>query len=89
MTDHETRDLEIQRLLSHFRWQHLPVHLQNTSKHFDVLARQLLGILPDSPDLAEALRDLRDAKDNAVRATVAMHEKADTKLQQGWSGLRP
>lgn len=57
-------------LLSWFDYEHLPEHLQGTSKQFGDFARSIAASLPDSPELAVGLRKLLEAKDCIVRATV-------------------
>jgi len=53
-----------------FRYDHLPAALQQVSAPFGELAVQLLGLVPDGPELSAALRKLLEAKDCAVRAHV-------------------
>lgn len=57
-------------LLQHFRWKHLPEHLQKVSKPFGQLAARLVRELPRSPERTAALRKLLEAKDCAVRAAI-------------------
>lgn len=73
-------------LLRHFRYDHLPPHLQRVSRPFCELAHALattevdveqpshldeLAELPlDGPELSVALRKLLEAKDCAVRAAL-------------------
>jgi hypothetical protein len=54
-----------------FTWAHLPPHLQEVSKPFGYLARQIIDTLPRNPERTVALRKLLEAKDAAVRALVA------------------
>ena len=64
------------RMLKHFRYDHLPENLQRVSKPFCTLAEWIcgqgsdfLGIEP-GPERTVALRKLLEAKDAAVRAVV-------------------
>jgi len=53
-----------------FAYEHLPMHLQEVSKPFGDLARQLDQSLPNNPEKSTALRKLLEAKDCAVRAVL-------------------
>jgi hypothetical protein len=57
-----------------FTWGHLPEHLQEISKPFGLLARQIIDTLPRNPERTVALRKLLEAKDAAVRAKLAKDE---------------
>jgi hypothetical protein len=57
-------------LLQFFAYEHLPAHLQEVSKPFGELAKQLVT-LPRNPERTTALRKLLESKDCAVRAVVA------------------
>lgn len=57
-------------LLQFFKYDHLPTHLQGTSKLFYDLACQLVRELPYNPELEQALRKLLEAKDCAVRTSI-------------------
>jgi ferritin-like protein len=59
-----------QRLMQHFRYTHLPEHLQETSKPFCDLAAWTNMALPDGPEKTTCLRKLLEAKDCAVRARI-------------------
>lgn len=56
-------------VLQYFEYEHLPAHLQEVSKPFGDLARDLAEKLT-GPELTVALRKLLEAKDAAVRAAV-------------------
>jgi hypothetical protein len=56
-------------ILRHFRFDHLPEHLQVISEPFCVLANDLAWKL-DGPELTVALRKLLESKDCAVRAAL-------------------
>jgi hypothetical protein len=58
-------------LMQFFAYEHLPAHLQEISKPFGDLARQIESTLPRNPERTVALRKLLEAKDCAVRAKVA------------------
>lgn len=53
-----------------FAYEHLPAHLQEVSKPFCDLARNILLTLPRNPERTVALRKLLEAKDCAVRALL-------------------
>lgn len=57
-------------LLGWFEHKHLPDHLQAVSAPFGTLAMQMVGELPDGPELSAGLRKLLEAKDCMVRAAV-------------------
>lgn len=61
----------IEHIMQFFAYEHLPPHLQESSKPFGVLAQQLVDTLPRNPERTVALRKLLEAKDAAVRAKVA------------------
>lgn len=68
--DGTARHASISGVLKHFRFEHLPPHLQAISKPCAELAIAMADALPESPDLTCGLRDLLTAKDNFVRANV-------------------
>ena len=68
--DGTARHPSISGVLKHFRYSHLPEHLQAISKPCAELAIQLANTLPENPDLTCGLRDLLTAKDNFVRAKL-------------------
>jgi hypothetical protein len=55
----------------YFAYEHLPPHLQEVSKPFCELARQIEDTLPPGPETTTALRKLLEAKDCAVRARLS------------------
>lgn len=57
-------------IMQFFGYQHLPEHLQATSKPFYDLAHVIL-CLPNNAERAVALRKLLEAKDAAVRAKIS------------------
>jgi hypothetical protein len=72
-------------ILRHFRYAHLPAHLQRVSRPFCELAHALAAVADvghgyhleelaatelDGPELTVALRKLLEAKDCAVRAAL-------------------
>ena len=59
-----------QNLLPHFRYKHLPDHLQKVSMQFHELATYLELMLNDCSEKTVALRKLLEAKDCAVRAAT-------------------
>jgi hypothetical protein len=67
----EARSNKVTEMLRWFDFSHLPPHLQDASAPFAVLALRLVETLPESVELDMALRKLLEAKDCAVRATLA------------------
>lgn len=57
-------------MLVHFTWEHLPPHLQVVSMPFAALAQRIVETLPGSAERTVCLRKLLEAKDCAVRAAV-------------------
>lgn len=57
-------------LLQFFAYEHLPPKLQEISKPFGDLARNLAVALPDNSERDMMLRKLLEAKDCAVRASL-------------------
>lgn len=62
-----------QAVLQHFRFEHLPPHLQEVSKPCGLLAQLVAEHLPDDPEVTVGLRKLLEAKDCFVRAAVSRH----------------
>lgn len=58
-------------ILQFFAYEHLPAHLQEISRPFGELAREIVAALPGNAERSSALRKLLEAKDCAVRAVVA------------------
>lgn len=69
-TDGTPRHPSVAGVLKHFRFEHLPLHLQSISKPCAELAIAMADALPENPDLTCGLRDLLAAKDNFVRANL-------------------
>lgn len=63
-------DLNEDRMLKWFAFQHLPNELQGVSTHFHHIAHTLVEQLEPGPERTTALRKLLEAKDAAVRAKV-------------------
>lgn len=59
----------VQSLLSFFKYDHLPPHLQAVSKPFCRMA-YLIAEGPSNPETTTALRKLLESKDCAVRALL-------------------
>jgi hypothetical protein len=57
-----------------FAYEHLPPKLQEVSAPFCVLARVVVDTIPRNPERTVALRKLLEAKDAAVRASLAKEE---------------
>ena len=60
------------QILTYFKYEHLPPHLQEISKPFCELAESFVGKL-SGPETSAGLRKLLEAKDCFVRA--ALNEK--------------
>jgi len=58
------------RMLQFFNYEHLPPHLQEVSKPFCELARNIVAIIPSNPERTAGLRKLLEAKDCIVRANI-------------------
>ena len=65
-----TRHPSTTHLLRYFEYGHLPERLQEFSAPFAELAHDVVGYLPDGPELTAGLRKLLEAKDCIVRAAV-------------------
>jgi hypothetical protein len=53
-----------------FAYEHLPAKLQNVSKPFGDLARELDQLISDGPEKTAGFRKLLEAKDCFVRAAL-------------------
>ena len=62
--------LEMQRLLNFFAYEHLPPRLQHASAPCHALAHSLARRLPASTEMNAGLRKLLEAKDCFVRALL-------------------
>ena len=62
--------LFVRPMLQFFKYEHLPPHLQETSKPFCELARWMEKTLPDCEERTAGMRKLLEAKDCAVRAAL-------------------
>jgi hypothetical protein len=60
----------VSHVLKFFSFTHLPPHLQEVSRPFAELAKQVAERAPDNQETTVALRKLLEAKDSAVRATL-------------------
>lgn len=60
-----------EHLLQFFKYDHLPENLKRVSKPFCELAQNIADCLPSNPETTVALRKLLEAKDAAVRASIA------------------
>lgn len=60
----------ITHVLKFFSYAHLPAELQEVSKPFCELAKQVSERAPDNQETTIALRKLLEAKDAAVRAVL-------------------
>ena len=60
----------VEALLKFFEYGHLPLRLQEISRPFGDLAREMASRSPHSPETTVGLRKLLEAKDCAVRAAL-------------------
>ena len=58
-------------ILQFFAYDHLPPPMQDISRPFGELAQRLVTTTPRNPERTVALRKLLEAKDAAVRASIA------------------
>ena len=58
------------RMLQFFVFEHLPLPLQEESKKFADLARDIAANYPQNPERTVCLRKLLEAKDAAVRTLL-------------------
>lgn len=70
MRDLTNRHPGTQQAARWFAYDHLPPRLQVISKPCHDLAEELIGALPDGPELTFGLRQLLLAKDAFVRQAV-------------------
>ena len=56
--------------IKHFKYDHLPPHLQEVAKPIAELAQQLEDSLPDGEEKSAGMRKLLEAKDCFVRAKL-------------------
>jgi hypothetical protein len=61
----------VEHIMQFFAYAHLPEKLQDVSRLFSVLADHIVATLPRNPERTVALRKLLEAKDAAVRASIA------------------
>ena len=70
-TEFTPHEVSIDHILQFFHYAHLSLVLQERSKPFCDLARQMVDNTPRNPERTVALRKLLEAKDANVRAYVA------------------
>jgi hypothetical protein len=63
-------DVDEDRMLKWFAYEHLPEKLQVVSRPFGELAMLITSLVSAGPERTVALRKLLEAKDAAVRAVV-------------------
>ena len=66
---HPSMHPSTEALLGFFEYEHLPVHLQATSRPFCELAHEIAGRF-EGPEVTAGLRKLLEAKDCIVRAAL-------------------
>jgi hypothetical protein len=62
---------QVEHIEQFFVYSHLPPMLQEVSKPFGELAKQIIRDIPRNPERTVALRKLLESKDAAVRAFLA------------------
>lgn len=67
-TEFTEEEIATDHVLRYFHYAHLPESLQNRSKPFCDLARQIIDTTSRNPERTVALRKLLEAKDAAIRA---------------------
>lgn len=65
------QEIQYDHILRFFHYAHLPPGLAGRSAPFCHLARQIIDTTPRNPERTVALRKLLEAKDAAVRASIA------------------
>lgn len=60
----------INPIMQYFTYDHLPPHLQQVSKPFCMLAKDIDLLYPDGAEKQAGLRKLLEAKDCVVRAAL-------------------
>lgn len=65
--------MEQEPIMRWFEYEHLPEHLQHTSKPFQDLAHHIIQTTAPSDERTVALRKLLESKDAAVRASILLH----------------
>jgi hypothetical protein len=70
--DLEKRHPGVQQIVRFFEYGHLPEGLSPVSADCAWLAAQMIGNLPDGPELTAGLRKLLEAKDCFVRAALPL-----------------
>lgn len=64
-------DVPQDHIIQFFAYAHLPERLQDVSRPFAEMAARIVETLPRNPERTVALRKLLEAKDAAVRASLA------------------
>lgn len=64
----------MERILKYFKYEHLPLDLQDVSEPFCNLANSMASRLPPSAELTAGLRKLLEAKDCIVRAALDLRD---------------
>ena len=67
-TEFSDEEIATDPVLRFFHYSHLPPQLQDRSKPFCDVARQIIDTTPRNPERTVALRKLLESKDAAVRA---------------------
>ncbi|GAA4626581.1 hypothetical protein GCM10023196_035400 [Actinoallomurus vinaceus] len=78
MRDLSERHLSTQQIARYFEYAHLKTPLRQVSQRCHDLAEQMIGDLPDGPELTAGLRKLLEAKDCFVRASLDTAQEGPT-----------
>jgi len=70
-TEEEKKEMQEDRMMKWFAYEHLPEHLKEISQPFCFLAREMCHKIEPGPERTVMLRKLLEAKDAAVRAVVS------------------
>lgn len=71
-SEFSVEELKADNILQFFHYAHLPEALRARSQPFCELARQIIDTTPRNAERTAALRKLLEAKDCAVRASLAV-----------------
>jgi hypothetical protein len=75
-----------EHIMQFFEFDHLPAALKDVSRPFCELARLVVATVPRNPERTVALRKLLEAKDAAVRASLAKDAAQPRPLPTGVPG---
>lgn len=80
--------MRMSNLMKHFKYDHLPQHLQGVSRSCAELAAKMDTVLTDCAEKTAGLRKLLEAKDCFVRASLETQEgTVNDAAKRGYEGL--